>query len=301
MPGSLEAAREAQRLFEEALAQVPGSSTATEGLGDTAEAYFSFAKGAVEQGDFESAAEALASATALAPERNDIINMQSQLADIEAAWREQNNQEQLLAEASSLYKDGNYNEAAEAYQRVMELYPDATAATEGFEQSIDALVSGATRAAAGGKFDAAATMLDYALGYAPDAADAVALKSQLPAMEQAWQQEQQARAQAQERANQISTRGLQAIASGDLDTAQAAYDELSAASPDLDVTSRLKLQLRDAYLLATRDEINNQAYDLAEDFLVRGKTLAPGHPDWAELEVEVEIGKSSSRRRLGEF
>ena len=300
-PGNLEAAREAQRLYEEVLSQVPDSSAAAQGLSDTAEAYFAFAKGAVQEGDFESAAEALGSATALDPQRNDIINMQSQLADIEAAWREQNNEEQLLAEASSLFKDGNYSEAAEAYSRVAELYPDSSSATDGFEQSIAALVTGATKAAASGKFDAAETMLDYALSYAPDIEGAAKLKAQLPDMQQAWQQEQQARAQALEQANQVSTRGLQAITSGDLDAAQAAYDELLADSPDFDVTSRLRLQLRDAYLLATRDEINNQAYDLAEDFLLRGKTLAPDHPDWAELEVEVEIGKSSSRRRLGEF
>ena len=300
-PGDLEAAREAQRLYEEALEQLPDSSAAAQGLSDSAEAYFAFAKGAVQEGGFEAAAEALGSAIALDPQRNDIINMQSQLADIEAAWREQNNEEQLLADASSLFRDGNYNEAADAYRRVAELYPDSTRAEDGFEQSVTALVTGATKAAAGGKFDAAQTMLDYALSYDPDAEGAAELKAQLPGLEQAWQQEQQARAQALEQANQVSTRGLQAIASGDLDAAQAAYEELLAQSPDLEVTSRLKLQLRDAYLLATRDEILNQAYDLAEDFLLRGKTLAPDHPDWAELEVEVEIGKSSSRRRLGEF
>ena len=144
-------------------------------------------------------------------------------------------------------------------------------------------------------------MLDFALAYVPDSDDAADLKAQLPSMEHAWQQEQQAKAQARERARQTSTRGLQAIASGDLNSAQSAYDELRASDPDLDVTSQLKLQLRDAYLLATRDEISNQDFDLAEDFLTRGKTLSPEHPDWAELEVEIEIGKSSTRRRLGEF
>ena len=135
-------------------------------------------------------------------DRNDIINMQSQLADIEAAWREQNNEEQLLADASALFNDGNFNEAAEAYRRVAELYPDSTAATEGFNQSIEALVTGATKAAASGSFDAAETMLDYALAYAADAEGAAELKAQLPSMQQAWQQEQQARAQALEQAKQ---------------------------------------------------------------------------------------------------
>jgi len=300
-PEDLEDLIQAQELFEEALAQDADSAEATQGLVDTAEAYFNFAKSAVQKGDFENASEALVLGNMLAPERNDIINMQSQLADIEAAWREKNNEEKLLAEAALLFTDGNFNEAADAYSNALALYPDSEAASDGFEASVEALVTGATRAAASGSFDVARNMLDYALTYDPDSEDAIDLKNQLPTMEQAWQQEQQARAQAAERAKQTSTRGLQAIASGDLEAAQSAYEELAASNPDLDATSRLKVQLRDAYLLATRDEIGNQDFELAEDFLIRGKKLAPEHPDWAELEVEVEIGKSSSRRRLGEF
>ena len=53
--------------------------------------------------------------------------------------------------------------------------------------------------------------------------------------------------------------------------------------------------------MATRDELQNQAYDVAEELLLLGKALAPNLADSAELEVEIEIGKASSRRRLGEF
>ena len=101
--------------------------------------------------------------------------------------------------------------------------------------------------------------------------------------------------------NDLASAALAAISTGDLSSAQTAYDEL-AGLPDADEASqRVKSQLQDAYLLATRDELQNQAYDVAEELLLLGKALAPNLADWAELEVEIEIGKASSRRRLGEF
>ena len=297
----LDAAADAQRLFEEALLRDEGNSAATEGLANTAQAYFDFARDAVKRGDFDNATSALASAAMLAPQRNDILNMQSQMADIEAAWQAQNSEEQLLADANVTAESGDYASAANAYREVMTRYPDSEAAQSGLDAALEGMSNSAAQAAASGRFDAASTLLETALGYDISLTAATDLQARLPEMEQQWRAAEEEKALALQQRNDLASAALAAISTGDLSSAQTAYDEL-AGLPDADEASqRVKRQLQDAYLLATRDELQNQAYDVAEELLLLGKALAPNLADWAELEVEIEIGKASSRRRLGEF
>ena len=102
-------------------------------------------------------------------------------------------------------------------------------------------------------------------------------------------------------ATELANTGMTAVANGDLDMAADTYGQLAGDYPQFDATLKLKSRLLNAYVETARDEITNQQYDAAEEYLGRGKMLAPDYAAWAELTEEIEVSRASNRRRLGAY
>ena len=240
-------------------------------------------------------------AGALAPKREDIARLLEQLPAIEQAWNDNRQLAQSIEDAGALYKKGYFSKAAAAYGEVLARNADSSAAKEGFDKSVAALVAHARSAVNRGDFTTARKSLASATNLAPGNAAGAALLADLPGLEQAWQQQQAAAAQEKEAARQLANTGITAVTDGDLDMAADTYLQLAATYPELPATRSLKNQLLSAYIAFVREEITSKEYDSAEEYLSRGQVLAPNYAAWPELEEEIEISRSSNRRRIGAY
>ncbi|MEH6589827.1 MAG: protein kinase [Halioglobus sp.] len=287
--------------FSTALKLDSANAQGSESLAAAIEAIYQRAKTGIEFGDFTSASDDLIDAAELAPEREDIRSLQLQLPELEQAWSEQQNLNEAIAEAQALYQKGHLSKAADAYLRLMQEHSDLAEARDGFSKSIAALVRHAQTSVDKGDFEKARRSLNTVTSLAPDDKPAAKLLAQLPGLEQEYQRQQAAVAQAREEAMLLANAGLDAVVSGDLDMAANSYSQLAAGYPQLPETLRLKNQLLSAYVEATRQGISSGNFDDAEAYLSRGQELAPGYGAWSELEEEIAVSRNSSRRRLGAY
>jgi len=291
----------ASEKFSTALRLEPANERAAQGLATTVDLFLERARKAIENGEFARAGDDLADAGVLAPEREDIIELEAQLPQLELAWIGENQLTEGLNEAKALYDKGHLSKAAEVYRDLGQAHPDSTAASEGFDQSIAALLKHVRLSIGRGDFSKAASTLASAASFAPDSASVGELQSELPALEQAWQAEQEQVARAEEAAVQLAHDSMIALATGNLVTPAENYARLAADYPDLDSTINLKNALLSAYADAARLEIDNASYDAAQQYLGLGQALSPGYAAWSELESELELSRSGGRRRLGAY
>jgi hypothetical protein len=63
----------------------------------------------------------------------------------------------------------------------------------------------------------------------------------------------------------------------------------------------LKDELLNAYITATRAQIDVEEYDLAYNLIEAGRSISPEREEWLSLEDEIDNAKTKSRRRLGGF
>ena len=102
-------------------------------------------------------------------------------------------------------------------------------------------------------------------------------------------------------AREAAAKGSIAIRDGDLQTARQVYDAASTEYPTLASTGKLKDELLNAYITATRAQIDVEEYDLAYNLIEAGRSISPEREEWLSLEDEIDNAKTKSRRRLGGF
>ncbi len=259
------------------------------------------AQDAIGDGDFEEASQDLEQAISLAPGREDLGELQAELPALEEAWRLENQLSDRLADADALYKKGSFLAAAEIYQDVLDESPDSTEAQRGLTDTYQALLNAAEKSAESGKFDDARDSIAQANEIQPGGDSADAMADKVADMEQAWNDRLAEEAKQKQMAADAADEGIQAIAAGDLARAQQVYTEVAIEYPLLATTNDLKDALLEAYIAATRAEIDNEQYDLAQSLIDQGQALSPERQEWDELVDEIDMARSKARRRLGGF
>ena len=276
------------------------------------------ADAAMDAGEFEQAESALAEAAAIVPDTPELQRRADRLALERAQIAEALAQEKarlavLLDEAdaavAAIAEDpANAASAVGIYLRVNEQYPDNQRAIEGLEK-VTAFYLGIARAATNeGDFDGARQALATVETLVPGT-DAVAqFERQLPALEEAWANRQaelaaqrEAEKAARDKAAKTAASGERSLASGALELAQQAYEEVARTHPELPAVKTLGENLRKAYGDAARREIDLKEFDSAESFVSLGATHFPDDPSWKLLAEEIETARSNSRRRLGAY
>ena len=259
------------------------------------------ARAGAEAGDLAGARNALEEAAALAPQRDDIADLQERLPAMERARNAKTQLAENIEDAQALFSDGQFGEAAAAYGKALALDANSPVATKGFDDSIASLMRAANTAVEKGDFSSAREALTAVTAIAPGEEVGAQLLLELPRLEQEWQQQREAFDQEARAATELANTGMTAVANGDLDMAADTYGQLAGDYPQFDATLKLKSRLLNAYVETARDEITNQQYDAAEEYLGRGKMLAPDYAAWAELTEEIEVSRASNRRRLGAY
>ena len=254
-----------------------------------------------EDGDFAAATRDLAQALRIDPGRQDVAALQQQLPEIEAAWNQQNRVAARLAEANGLYKKGDFSAAADVYIEALELDPESKSAEQGLSDAMASLINAAQKSADKGDFDTARENIASALKLDAQSAVANELSDELPALEKAWKQRKAADAKRVQVAREAAAKGSIAIRDGDLQTARQVYDAASTEYPTLASTGKLKDELLNAYITATRAQIDVEEYDLAYNLIEAGRSISPEREEWLSLEDEIDNAKTKSRRRLGGF
>ncbi|TDG11952.1 serine/threonine protein kinase [Seongchinamella unica] len=281
-------------------------------------AAITIADAALDAGELEPAESALADAAEIA---SDVPELQRRVDRLEAARaqiledlaQEEARIAALLDEAdaavAAIAEDpSNAASAVGIYQSVTEQYPDNQRANQGIEDVSAFYIDVARDAAGEGDFDGARQALATVETLLPGADAVVQFESELPALEEKWTRQQaelaarrEAEKAALDKATETAARGERSLASGALDLAQQAYDEVVQTHPELPAVKLLEDNLRKAYGDAARQEIDLKEFDSAEDLVTRGKTHFPDDPSWKLLAQEIDTARSSSRRRLGAY
>ena len=277
------------------------NAVASAGFQDAVDGLLNRAKANIQDGDFEAVTSDLADASRLDPQRQDVVTLQEQLPEIEAAWNQQNKVAARLAEANGLYKKGDFSTAADVYIEVLELDPESSQAEQGLSDSMASLINAAQKSADKGDFATARDNIAAALKLDADSVAANELSDELPGLENAWKQRKAAEAKRLQMAKEAAQKGSIAIRNGDLQTARQVYEEVATEYPTLASTGKLRDELLNAYVTATRAQIDVEEYDLANNLIAAGRSISPEREDWLLLEDEIDTAKSKSRRRLGGF
>ncbi|WP_116366720.1 serine/threonine-protein kinase [Parahaliea mediterranea] len=280
--------------FRTALRLDPDSADAQRGLDAAIKQLADSAEAAIAEGDFTPAKSALEAALALAPNA-DALNQR--LADL-PALAEAQAQQQHVSEGQALLTKQQYSAAAKAFAAAD---PNTPGARDGLAASADGLVKAARQDVQQHRYAEARERLKAVQQWLPDHPEAAALLADIPAQEQAWQQEQAAIAARKATANRRASEALQAVSSGDLGAARRGYDALMAEFPDMAVTRDVRKRLLDAYADAVRGEIEVKSWDTAQGLIAEGQVLAPELAVWQELKEEVEYLSANDRRRLGAY
>jgi serine/threonine protein kinase/tetratricopeptide (TPR) repeat protein len=279
----------------------PDNAAAQAGFQEAVDGLLNRARANSDDGDFDAASKDLAQALRIDPGRQDVAALQQQLPEIEAAWNQQNKVAARLAEANGLYKKGDFSTAADVYIEVLELDPESKQAEQGLSDAMASLINAAQKSADKGDFDTARENIASALKLDAESVAANELSDELPALEKAWKQRKAAEAQRVQVAREAAAKGSIAIRDGDLQTARQVYDEVSTEYPTLASTGKLKGELLNAYITATRAQIDVEEYDLAYNLIEAGRSISPEREEWLLLEDEIDNAKTKSRRRLGGF
>ena len=279
----------------------PDNAAAQAGFQEAVDGLLNRARANSDDGDFDAASKDLAQALRIDPGRQDVAALQQQLPEIEAAWNQQNKVAARLAEANGLYKKGDFSTAADVYIEVLELDPESKQAEQGLSDAMASLINAAQKSADKGDFDTARENIASALKLDAESVAANELSGELPALEKAWKQRKAAEAQRVQVAREAAAKGSIAIRDGDLQTARQVYDEVSTEYPTLASTGKLKGELLNAYITATRAQIDVEEYDLAYNLIEAGRSISPEREEWLLLEDEIDNAKTKSRRRLGGF
>ena len=273
---------------------------------------------AMDTGALEQAEAAIAEAAAVAEDAPELARRADRLAEAraqiaQAAAQEQARIDELLNEAdaaaAAIAEDpSNAAAAVSIYQTVAGQYPDNKRAGDGMAAVTGFYIALARDAASEGDFDGARQALAAANEVLPGTEAVAKFEGQLVSMEANWAQQQAelaARREAEQRARTAAedraAQGERSIASGALDIAQQAYDEVVQTHPDLAAVIALGNNLRRAYGDAAREEIELKEFDTAQDYVAQGASHFPDDPSWKLLEEEIETARSSSRRRLGAY
>jgi len=279
----------------------PENAAAQAGFQEAVDGLLNRARANSDDGDFDAASKDLAQALRIDPGRQDVAALQQQLPEIEAAWNQQNKVAARLAEANGLYKKGDFSAAADVYIEVLELDPESKQAEQGLSDAMASLINAAQKSADKGDFDTARENIASALKLDAESVAANELSDELPALEKAWKQRKAAEAKRVQVAREAAEKGAIAIRDGDLQTARQVYDEVATEYPTLASTGTLKDELLNAYITATRAQIDVEEYDLANNLIEAGRSISPEREEWLALEDEIDSAKTKSRRRLGGF
>ncbi len=262
-----------------------------------AEALTARAREAVASGSFDAARADIEAAASLAPDAEAVASLQAELPGLEAQYE----LDLRFAEASEQLAAGNISEAAASYIALLEADPDSPQAAEGLAAAADAMVESARQDARSARFSRAEEKLAAAIDWVPEHPEASALAAEIPGMRATWQEEQTRLAEREAAAQELASTALRAAADKDLATAQTNYRTLLAEYAEMPVTDDVRRRLRDGYAEAARQEIQLKAWDAAQDYISQGRSIAPDASLWAELDEELELSRSSDRRRLGAY
>ncbi|MFT6288182.1 MAG: serine/threonine protein kinase [Alcanivorax sp.] len=279
----------------------PDSADAQGAMEAVVQGLLSRAQTAIGKGNFSAASVDLDKAIEIAPSREDLGELQSQLPALEEAWQSESRMANRLTEAQAFFRKGSFLAAAEVYREVLKVTPDSAPAQRGLNDAHSALVSAAQKSADKGKFDDAQMFLTQALELDSDSESATALEGNLATMEQSWNDRVADKAKQKQVAADAAELGMQAIAAGDLDKAHQIYREVSVEYSLRATTNKLKDALLKAYIVATRTEIGSEQYDLAQTLIAQGQSLSPEREEWEVLEEEIDFARNKARRRLGGF
>ncbi len=273
---------------------------------------------AMAEEQFDRADALLAKAGAIAPDVPALASAQEKLAVArEAAAREaaelQVRVAGMVAAADATWAKVADDpqlapEAARQYREVLELDPGNDDAEAGLNALAGMYVEQAQALIAKSDFSEAEQVLATATEVLPDQAQPRSLFEQLPDLEQAYKEKQAEIAREREeleralqQAAEIAQAGIEAVNRGELEQAREAYDEVAAEFGDTDGALLLRDRLTSAYAMASREQLEAQDYDAAQALVEKGQSLAPNDNRWEPLYEEIELARSSHRRRLGAF
>jgi serine/threonine-protein kinase PpkA len=285
---------------------------------DEFNAIIAAADAALDSGELELAAAKIDEAAQIAADAPELTRRTDRLQDArnqiaQAMAEEQSRVDAILDEAdaaaANIAEDpANAVAAIASYQEVAARYPDNSRASKGLAGVMGFYTGVAKSAANDGDFEGARQALATAEELLPGNQQVARMESQLPAMEQAWADEQAALAQRREeekaaraQAEETVASAERSISSGALDLAQQAYDDVLQTHPDLPAVTALGNNLRRAYGDAARSEIELKEFDLAQDYVAQGASHFPDDPAWQLLKEEIETARANSRRRLGAY
>jgi serine/threonine-protein kinase PpkA len=322
---------EATKSFRSVLTVDPGNNAAKQGLREVEMRYQAAIDQALEEQDLDATETLIKSMghdfnntptvqgyrQALQLARDDIS---AQVAAAEAAEAQATEITTLLDQANAamagMSSDNTQGaKAASLFRQVIDIEPENRRALSGLSAIENYYLESVSKATTEFDFSAASEALTVGLAVFPDQKELFEFQGTLPEMEKVWQEKRSAAAaqraqeakdnelaaQAQKAAVEQANEGMDAVKRNELTTARAAYEELAVSYPLLDSTESLKNRLQAAYVQSTRELIDEEDYDSAEEILAQGQSLVPDGAEWPELEEDISSGRNSSRRRLGAF